>query len=93
MESTEEHLDPLMGEGMYGQRILISGEDLVWLRALIEAQDGLGFVYSRGDGVVYVVTTADQQRDLDSLLRSEAEAGTLTCVPSTASLQRSPSTR
>lgn len=68
MNNTKHDLDPLLGPDMHLRHLRISGEELVYLRALLEAYDGLGFVYGRGDGVVRVVTTADQREALDSLL-------------------------
>lgn len=68
MNHTNHDLDPLLGPEMHLRHLRISGEELVYLRALLEAYDGLAFVYGRGDGVVRVVTTADQRPELDSLL-------------------------
>ena len=54
---------------MHVRTLRLTGDDLVWLRGLMEAYDGLGFVVGRGDGQVSVLTTADQAAELDAVLQ------------------------
>lgn len=53
---------------MYRRTLRLSGEDVVWVRSLIEAYDGLGFVVGKGDGQIHLVTTTDQASALDRWL-------------------------
>ena len=68
MTTTRPDNDALLGQGLHTRRLRLSGDDLVWLRSLLEAYDGLGFVVGEGGGVVHVVTTTAQAATLDELL-------------------------
>lgn len=73
--------DPLLGPEMYFRTIRVDGEELVWIRAIVEAQDGLGFVYSANGGAVHVVTTLDQKEALDGLLADLQGCSDFTLLP------------
>lgn len=60
---------PLIPSDALAQRKLrVADGDVVWLRSILEAYDGLAGLYGDGSGVVVVTTTASQAQELDELL-------------------------
>ncbi|MDD9938785.1 MAG: DUF4911 domain-containing protein [Myxococcales bacterium] len=63
---------PPLGPGLITRRVRISDADVVWLRAVIEAYDGLAFTYGDGSGVVELAAPACRAGELDALLNELA---------------------
>lgn len=57
-----------LGPGLVARRVLIPRAEVAWLRYLLEAEDGLGFVYGDGRGAVLVIGTEAQAHALDGWL-------------------------
>lgn len=49
-----------LGPGLRSIQLSLADDEVVYLRALLEAYDHLGFLYGEGDGTVHIVTTNSQ---------------------------------
>ncbi|MDD9970413.1 MAG: DUF4911 domain-containing protein [Myxococcales bacterium] len=58
----------ITGPGLYQRRCRVQDGDVVWLRAVLEAYDGLGYLYGDGSGTVLITTTRERAAELDALL-------------------------
>jgi hypothetical protein len=58
----------LLGQGLTLRRLRVADADVVWLRSVLEAYEGLASLYGDGSGVVTLTTTPCQARELDELL-------------------------
>lgn len=59
---------PPLGPGMACRRLRAGDADVVWLRAVVEAYDGLATLYGDGSGVVELITTRSRLEELDALI-------------------------
>jgi cobalamin biosynthesis protein CbiG len=59
---------PCVGPGMSVRRALVKPRDVVFLKGLLEAADGLAQLFAEEGGAVTIATTNSQARDLDALL-------------------------
>jgi hypothetical protein len=58
----------LLDRGLTLRRLRVADADVVWLRSVLEAYDGLASLHGDGSGVVTLTTTPCQTRELDELL-------------------------
>jgi hypothetical protein len=58
----------LLDRGLTLRRVRVADADVVWLRSVLEAYDGLASLYGDGSGVVTLATTPSQALELDALL-------------------------
>jgi hypothetical protein len=68
---------PLHGPGLALRRLRVADADVVWLRSVLEAYEGLAGLYGDGSGVVTVATTDCQAGELDELLDELAREGAI----------------
>lgn len=54
--------------GMEVRLVRIADGDVVWLRSILEAYDGLACLSGYGTGIVRLITPLNRIRELDSLL-------------------------
>lgn len=54
--------------GLAFRFLRISDEDVVWLRSILEAYDGLACLSGNSHGIVTLVTPLDRAVELDSLI-------------------------
>jgi hypothetical protein len=59
---------PCVGPGMSIRRALVKPRDVVFLKGLLEAADGLAQLFAEEGGAVTIATTNSQAADLDALL-------------------------
>ncbi len=59
---------PCVGEGMCVRRALVKPRDVVFLKGLLEAADGLAQLFAEEGGAITIATTLSQAADLDPLL-------------------------
>ncbi|MGD8858372.1 MAG: DUF4911 domain-containing protein [Myxococcales bacterium] len=59
---------PPLGPGLVTRRVRVADPDVIWIRAILEAYDGLAFTYGDGSGVLALTTTESQAGELDGLL-------------------------
>jgi Domain of unknown function (DUF4911) len=62
----------LLDRGLTLRRLRVADADVVWLRSVLEAYDGLASLHGDGSGVVTLTTTPCQTRELDELLEELA---------------------
>ncbi len=67
---------PLLDDSMEVRRVLIPKADVVFVRGVFEASDGIGFVFSVKGGALTIVCSPCRARELDALLADlRAEIG------------------
>jgi hypothetical protein len=59
---------PIIGEGMVTRRLVIRSEDVVLLKGIVEAHEGLAQVFGEGGGDLTLAAPADRERELDELV-------------------------
>ena len=64
---------PFEGPGLVSRRLRLVDGDVVWLKAILEAHDGLGALYGDGSGIVTLTTTSSRAAELDALLNELSE--------------------
>ena len=71
-------MSPCVGEGMVVRRIVVRSRDVVFLKGVIEASEGLGAVFAERGGDLTVAAPSSRAAELDALLDSLAvELGAL----------------
>jgi hypothetical protein len=68
---------PPLDQGLIQRRVRVADADVVWLRSVLEAYDGLASLYGDGSGVVALTTTPCQADELDALLDDLAREAAL----------------
>jgi hypothetical protein len=53
---------------LHTRRIRVADQDLVWVRSVLEAYDGLAQWFSDGSGILELSAPASQAAELDALL-------------------------
>lgn len=79
-----------LGDGLRHIQVRLADEDVVFLRAILEGYDHLGFIYGVGDGVIYVATTDSQLpalRDFLAPLTEELRVFTISTTCNTEAHQ------
>ena len=61
---------PFVGEGMVTRKVLIRSEDVVFLKGIVEAHDGLAQVFAERGGDLTLAAPADREQALDELVAS-----------------------
>ncbi len=59
---------PVLGDGLVIRCLEVRSSDVVWLKAILDAHDGLGCLFSRGGGSLLLVCPASRGAELDELL-------------------------
>jgi uroporphyrinogen-III synthase len=59
---------PLLGRGLVGRGFRVPAREVVFVKAVLDASDGLGAVFAERGGDLVVFTTESQVRELDRLL-------------------------
>jgi len=59
---------PCVGPGMCVRRALLAPRDVVFLKGLLEASEGIAQLFAEEGGAVTIATTTSQAADLDALL-------------------------
>lgn len=60
---------PLVGEGMVTRRIVVRAKDVVFLKGIVEAHDGLAQVFAEKGGDLTIAAPCDREAELDELVR------------------------
>jgi hypothetical protein len=70
-----------VGPGLVTRRVRVASRDVVFVKGLIEASEGLGALFAERGGDLLLATTDSRSGDLDELLADlEAEIGALVTV-------------
>ncbi|HEY1958523.1 MAG TPA: hypothetical protein VGH28_23055 [Polyangiaceae bacterium] len=59
-------------EGMVTRAITVRAEDVVFLKGIVEAHDGIAQVYGEGGGALVLVAPESRAKELDELVRDLA---------------------
>jgi hypothetical protein len=59
---------PCIGPGMVTRRVLIRAEDVVFLKGIVEASEGLAQVFAEQGGDLTLAAPADRALELDALI-------------------------
>lgn len=62
-----------LGPGMVERRVSLPAPEVVFLKGILEAHDGLAQVYAEKGGDLVICTTEQQAKDLDDLLAKLAK--------------------
>ena len=71
----------ISGQGLVQRRLRVADPDVVWLRSVLEAYEGLAGLYGDRSGVVTLTTTACQAHELDVLLSELACEAAIHLLP------------
>lgn len=73
---------PLLGEPLVVRRVRVPPSQVVFLKGIIEASEGLACVFSEAGGELTIATMPEQASALDALLADvRAELGALVEAP------------
>lgn len=63
---------PVVGEGLVSRRLVVRAKDVVFLKGIVEAHEGLAQLYAERGGDVVLATVAGREHELDELVRELA---------------------
>jgi len=67
-------------EGMIVRRVLVRAKDVVYLKSVVDSQEGLAHVFAESGGDLSIATPAGREKELDVLLDELiAELGGVRC--------------
>lgn len=64
---------PLFGDGLVTRVLAMKDEDVVWLRGILEAYEGLAGLYGDGSGDIVLFAPVSRERELDEFLNEIGE--------------------
>jgi hypothetical protein len=59
---------PLIGEGMVTRRVMAASHQVVFLKGIVEAHEGLAQVFAEKGGDLLLAAPADRKAELDELV-------------------------
>lgn len=59
-------------EGMVVRRIVVRAKDVVFVKGIVEAHDGLAHIFAEGGGDLELAAPPDRERELDELVHDLA---------------------
>lgn len=59
---------PCIGPGMVVRRVVIRAKDVVFLKGIVEASEGIAQVFAEHGGDLTIASPADRERELDELV-------------------------
>jgi hypothetical protein len=65
---TRRPTPPLVGDGLVTRRIVIRSKDVVLLKGIVEAHEGLAQVFGERGGDLTLAAPADREQELDAVL-------------------------
>ncbi len=61
---------PMVGDGMVVRRIVVRAADVVFLKGIVEAHEGIAQVFAENGGDLTLAAPADRRAELDQLVDS-----------------------
>ena len=61
-----------MHEGMVVRKLVVRAKDVVFVKGIIEAHDGLAHVFAESGGDLEIAAAPDREEELDALVRDLA---------------------
>jgi hypothetical protein len=65
-------VEPLVGEGLCARRVTVRARDVVYVKGIFEASEGLGALFAQSGGDLIIAVHASRLLELDELLRDLA---------------------
>jgi hypothetical protein len=65
-------VSPLVGEGMVTRKVCVPSREVVFVKGIVEAHDGLAQVFAEHGGDLTLAAPADREAELDQLARDLA---------------------
>ncbi|HMR06634.1 MAG TPA: DUF4911 domain-containing protein [Polyangiaceae bacterium] len=62
-------VEPLMAEGLCSRRVTVRARDVVYVKGIFEASEGLGVLFSKAGGDLIISAHASRLAELDEVLR------------------------
>jgi hypothetical protein len=73
---------PCVGPGMVGRRVLVASPDVVFVKGIVEALEGLAQVFAVQGGELTLAAPSDRAAELDAMVDDLcAELGILSVTP------------
>lgn len=73
-------MPPFVGEGMVVRRVVVDAKQVVFLKGILEASEGLAQVFAESGGDLTIAAPADREAELDRVLAELcAEVGAVPC--------------
>lgn len=66
---TKKSVAPCIGPGMVTRRMRVRSPDVVFLKGVVEASEGLAAVFAEHGGDLTIAAPTDREHELDALLR------------------------
>lgn len=63
---------PLVGEGMVSRRLVVRAKDVAFVKAVVEAHEGLALVFAERGGELTLASAAGREHELLDLVRGLA---------------------
>ena len=60
---------PCVGEGMVTRRLLVHARDVVYLKGIVEASEGIAQVFGEKGGELTLAAPVERARELDALVK------------------------
>jgi hypothetical protein len=65
---SKKSVEPCLGEGMIVRRIVVRAPDVVFLKGIFEASEGLAAVFAEKGGDLTIAAPVSRERELDGVL-------------------------
>ena len=63
---------PLLGDGLVARRVTVAPREVVFIKSIFEASEGVGAIFAERGGDLIIAAPASRVRELDELLRDLA---------------------
>ena len=67
-------VSPCIGPGMVTRELVVRAEDVVFVKGIVEASEGLAQVFAERGGDLTIAAAAGREAELDDLVRELARA-------------------
>jgi hypothetical protein len=64
----KKSVPPCIGPGMVSRRVVVRAKDVVFLKGIVEASEGIAQVFAEHGGDLTIASPADRERELDALV-------------------------
>jgi hypothetical protein len=64
----DKSVAPMIGEGMVSREVRIRAPEVVFLKGIVEASEGLAAVFAERGGDLTIASPADREAELDDLV-------------------------
>ena len=59
---------PLLGEGLVSRRVTVAPRDVVFIKSVFEASEGVGAIFAERGGELIIAAPVSREAELDELL-------------------------